>query len=79
MPSYQPVDRSNDGNSHWRIQGGAAGARPPPTGSISFVFAYVFVEKCTCRRLAPPQREILDPLLIVVNLMTVEVFTTKLS
>ena len=34
-------------------RGGAAGA-PPPTGSISFVFAYVFVKKYTCRRLAPP-------------------------
>ena len=42
---------------------------PPPTGSISFVFAYVFAEKCTCQRSAPPppmgrrppQREILDP------------------
>ena len=43
------------------------------TGSISFVFAYVFAEKCTHRRLAPPngsapppQREILDlPLLLM--------------
>ena len=47
--------------------GGRRGARPP-TGSISFVFTYVFAEKCTRRRLvpppngsAPPQREILDP------------------
>ena len=35
---------------------GAAGARPPATGSISFVFAYVFTEKCMRRRLAPPNR-----------------------
>ena len=28
--------------------------RAPPTGSISFIFAYVFAEKCTHRRLAPP-------------------------
>ena len=49
--------------------GGAASA--PPTGSNSFVFAYVFAKKCPHRRLAPPkwlgapppQREILDPLL----------------
>ena len=48
--------------------GGAPPARAPPTGSISFIFAYVFAEKCTLQRLAPPpnglappQREILDP------------------
>ena len=35
-------------------KGGAAGA-PPPTGSNSFVFAYVFAKKCPCRRLVPPQ------------------------
>ena len=40
---------------HWRIQGGAA-ARAPPIGSISFVFTYVFAEKCVRRRLAPHQR-----------------------
>ena len=40
---------------------------PPPTGSISFILAYVFAKKCTHRRLVPPQRvgapqrEILDP------------------
>ena len=52
---------------HWWIQRGAAGACPP-TGSISFVFAYVFAKKCTRRRLAPPlmgrrppQWKILDP------------------
>ena len=38
---------------HWRIQG-ALPACVPPTGSISFVFAYVFAKKCTHRRLAPP-------------------------
>ena len=49
-------------------RGGAAAPPTPPTGSISFVFAYVFAKKCTHRRLvppqrvgAPPQREILDP------------------
>ena len=42
---------------HWWIQGGAAGTcipPPPPTGSISFLFAYVFAEKCMRRRSAPP-------------------------
>ena len=36
--------------------GGAlpAHAPPPPTGSISFVFTYVFAKKCMRRRLAPP-------------------------
>ena len=34
--------------------GGAAGVCPPPTGSIYFVFACVFAEKCMHRRLAPP-------------------------
>ena len=34
-------------------RGDAAGL-PPPTGSISFVFAYVFTKKCTCWRSAPP-------------------------
>ena len=41
------------GCMHWRIQGGAAGARPP-TGSISFIFPYVLAEKCTRQRLVPP-------------------------
>ena len=59
---------------HWWIQGGAAGARPPP-GPNSFIFAYVFAKKCPHRRLAPPmawrppQREILDPLLVKVGLL----------
>ena len=36
-------------------RGGAASVcPPPPTGSISFIFTYVFAEKCTSRRLAPP-------------------------
>ena len=54
---------------HWRIQGRRQRV-PPPTGSISFIFAYIFAKRCTHRRLAPPnglvppQREILDlPLL----------------
>ena len=55
---------------HWRIQG-ALPVHTPPTGSISFVFAYVFTEKCTHQRLSPPpprngsapppQWKILDP------------------
>ena len=43
------------------------GGRAPPTGSNSFVFAYVFAKKHPRRRLAPPQREILDPPLITPN------------
>ena len=54
----------------YKVIGGSRGRRgapPPPTGSISFVFTYVFAKKCTHRRLAPPngsappQQEILDP------------------
>ena len=60
---------------HWRIQGGAIGARPPPppTGSISFIFTYVFAKMCTRQRLAPPngsappQQEFLDPPLQVAE------------
>ena len=43
-------------NSHWQIQGWRrrhALPPPPPTGSNSLVFAYVFAKKCPCRRLAP--------------------------
>ena len=30
---------------------------PPPTGPNSFVFTYIFAEKCLCQRLAhPPTR-----------------------
>ena len=36
--------------------GGHYQCAPPPTESISFVFAYVFAEKCTHWRLAPPPR-----------------------
>ena len=55
---------------HWRIWGGGAAGTCPPTGSISFVFTYVFAKKCTHQRLAPPnglappQWEILDPPLL---------------
>ena len=38
---------------HWWIQGGHCWHTPPRTGSISFIFAYIFTEKCTCQRLAP--------------------------
>ena len=52
------VDTNNikltyDNNSHWWIQG-VPPACATPTGSISFIFAYVLAEKCTCQRLAPP-------------------------
>ena len=48
-------------------------APPPPMGSNSFVFAYVFTKKCphqrsvppTMARHPPPQREILDPPLVL--------------
>ena len=48
---------------------GAPLACAPPTGSNSFIFAYVFTEKCLRWKLLPPQqlstpppqREILDP------------------
>ena len=36
--------------------GAAPPARAPPTGSNSFFSTYVFAEKHTCRRLAPPQQ-----------------------
>ena len=44
--------------NHWRIQGAPRRPPPPPppTGSISFIFAYIFAEKCMHRRLAPPKR-----------------------
>ena len=67
MSGYKAIEIISK-NKHWRIQGGCHGARPPPTGSISFVFTYIFTEKCTRWRLAPPpngsappQWEILDP------------------
>ena len=40
-------------HDHWRIWGGSAGAHPP-TGSNSFVFAYIFAKKCPHQRLVPP-------------------------
>ena len=53
---------------HWWIQGGGAPlVCTPPTGSNSFVFAYVFAKKCPRRRWVPHQREILDPLLECVD------------
>ena len=39
---------------HWRIRGAPPAPPPRPTGSISFVFVYVFTKKCMHRRLAPP-------------------------
>ena len=77
--------------THWRIQGVRRRRAPPsPTGSISFIFAYVFAEKCTHRRSAPPptgqrppQREILDPPLLPlafssVNWCKIYVFTSNI-
>ena len=47
---------------------------PPPTGPNSFVFTHVFAKKCPCWRLVPPptrvgapQREILDPPLVLIR------------
>ena len=39
------------GGHHWRVP-----PPPSPTGSISFIFAYIFAKKCTHWRLAPPQQ-----------------------
>ena len=36
--------------------GGVSGARPPPTGPNSFIFAYIFAEKHLCRRSMHPVR-----------------------
>ena len=70
-PKYLHSKMITKSNSYqWRnyIQKFLARAPPAPTGSNSFVFTYVFTEKCLCRRLAPPptrvgapQWEILDP------------------
>ena len=40
--------------THWQIQGGHRQHVPSPTGSISFVFTYVFAKKCMHWGLAPP-------------------------
>ena len=34
---------------------------PPPTGPNSFIFTYVFTEKCLCQRLAPPPKRVGAP------------------
>ena len=75
------------------VIGGSRGRRrctPPSTGSNSFVFPYIFAEKHMHRRLAPrsngsapPQREILDPQLVVIMTITVikliELITTPIG
>ena len=33
----------------------------PPTGPNSFVFTYVFTEKCLCQRLVPPPMRVGTP------------------
>ena len=48
-------------------RGGVPGARPP-MGPNSFVFAYIFTEKCPRRRSTAPLREILDPPLNMTHL-----------
>ena len=44
----------------WRIYIQNFPARPP-TGPNSFVFTYVFTEKCLCRRLVPPPMRVCTP------------------
>ena len=34
--------------------GGRAGRTPPPTGPNSFVFTYIFTQKCLCQGSMPP-------------------------
>ena len=52
--------------------GGGAGRTPPPMGPNSFIFAYIFTEKCLHQRSmlpltdARPLWEILDPLLLML-------------
>ena len=45
------------------------GGHAPPMGPNSFVFAYIFGEKCLRRRSTPPLREILDPPLVSILTM----------
>ena len=48
---------SDTGSFQRKCIGGSRGvplAHAPPTGSISFIFAYIFAKKCMRRRLAPP-------------------------
>ena len=40
---------------------GGRARRTLPMGPNSFVFAYIFTEKCPRQRSTPPLREILDP------------------
>ena len=85
VPNYSPTEMfdfcgirrfSSQTKQSTLADPGGAPRRAPPTGSISFIFAYIFTKKCMCQRLAPPnglappppppppQREILDPPLV---------------
>ena len=47
-----------NGTTNWAQSIGGSRGRAgayPPTGPNSFVFAYIFTEKCPCRRKTPPQ------------------------
>ena len=63
----------DDTSIQWRVQGVLlACPPPPPIGPNSFTFTYVSTEKHPCRRPAPPdgsapppQRELLDPQLVL--------------
>ena len=60
---------------------GGAPVRAPPTGSNSFVFPYVFAKSPHVggRRPPPPQWEILDPLLLVPNIFSQEVYVIAVT
>ena len=50
------------------VDPGGATSMPPLTGSISFVFAYIFAEKCMRQRSAPPQRSSPRPSQILIKI-----------
>ena len=68
-PDFQAMTYIQDKTSPIKVNGrqGIGACPPPPTGSISFIFAYI-LPKSVCvgawhppMGLCPPQREILDP------------------